>query len=399
MAQRSLGSVLRAPSAGGVLLLLGAVVGLVWVNSPWASSYHALSDFTVGPASLNLDLSIAAWAKDGLLAIFFFVVGLELKHELVAGSLRRRTTAIVPMVAALGGMAVPATIYLATNLTQEGGLGAGWAVPTATDIAFAVAVLSVVGRWLPVALRAFMLTLAVVDDLLAITIIALFFTDHLSIGWLAAAMGGILIFGVLVRRGITHWWVLLPLGVLTWAFMYASGVHATVAGVALGLTVPAATRAGEWQSLAKRWEHTWRPLSGGFAVPIFALFAAGVPISLDVIDDAVHDPVAQGIYLGLVVGKPLGIALLTAIVVKLTSATLDRSLSWWDVTAVSFLAGIGFTVSLLIGELSFGQARVDEVKMAVLFASTTAAIIGASLLSWRNRHYRRLADAEVTTSP
>ena len=394
--ERTIADVLRTERAGGILLLAGTIIALVWANSAWAESYTGLSEFEFGPESLHLHLSVADWAKDGLLAIFFFVVGLELKREIVAGELRRPATAIVPIVAAVGGMAVPAGIYLATNVLQDGGSTAGWAVPTATDIAFAIAVLAVVGKWLPTAMRAFLLTLAVVDDLLAIIIIAAFFTDELHFEWLIASAVVIAAFGYLARKGVTTWWILIPLGIVAWAFMHASGVHATIAGVALGMVVPAIARKGERSSLAEHWEHLWRPVSAGVAVPVFALFAAGVAITADALSTAAQDPVAQGVFLGLVVGKPVGILLATFLVATLTKARLDRGLSWWDVLSVGFLAGIGFTVSLLIGDLAFSGERSAEVKMSVLLASVTAAIVGALLLMWRDRHYRGIYERRST---
>lgn len=396
--ERTLADVLRTERAGGLLLLLGTVVALVWANSAWSGGYEALRDFHFGPESLHLNLSVGDWAKDGLLAIFFFVVGLELKREIVAGELRRPATAIVPIVAAVGGMAVPAVIYVATNVLQDGGSTSGWAVPTATDIAFAVAVLAVVGRWLPNALRAFLLTLAVVDDLLAIIIIAVFFTEEVHFQWLIASALCIALFGYLARKRITFWWILIPLGVASWAFMHASGVHATIAGVALGMVVPALAAKGEKHALAEHWEHKWRPISAGIAVPVFALFAAGITISTESLATAAGDPVAQGVFLGLVLGKPLGIVLATVIVASISRSGLDRGLSWWDVIGVGFLAGIGFTVSLLIGELSFAGERVAEVKMAVLLASVTAAAIGSSILMWRDRHYQRLYEQRSTST-
>ncbi|NKY40847.1 Na+/H+ antiporter NhaA, partial [Cellulomonas septica] len=233
---------LREERTGGVLLLVGTVVALLWANlSP--SSYEAVSTTVVGPAALHLDLSVSAWATDGLLAIFFFVVGLELKREIVAGELRDPRTAVVPIVAAVGGMLVPTALYLAVNLTAPGGNPTGWAVPTATDIAFAVAVLAVVGRSLPNALRAFLLTLAVVDDLLAIVVIGVVYTDHVALLTLAASLVVVALFALALARGLTTPWLLLPLAVLAWALMHASGVHATIAGVLLGLVVPATPRA------------------------------------------------------------------------------------------------------------------------------------------------------------
>lgn len=389
--ERTIGNVFRTERAGGLMLLLGTVVALVWANSRWADSYEAVSSFTVGPAALHLDLSLSTWAQDGLLAIFFFVVGLELKRELVVGELHRPATAVVPAVAAVGGMVVPALIYLAVNAFQEGGSHDGWAVPTATDIAFAIAVLAIVGRGLPNALRAFLLTLAVVDDLLAIMVIAIFFTEDVSLPWLAASALCVVAFGVLARRGFTRWWALAPLAIVAWATMHASGVHATIAGVALGLVVPAVALRGERESLTEKWEHAWRPVSSGVAVPIFALFVAGVPISIAAIDAAFHDPVAQGVALGLVLGKPLGIFLTTLLVATFTKARLAPGLSWWDVVAVGAVAGIGFTVSLLIGELAFKGERGDVVTVAVLCASAVAAAIGAVLLAWRGRVHRAAA--------
>ncbi|WNM27106.1 Na+/H+ antiporter NhaA [Demequina capsici] len=390
--ERTLSDILRTERAGGILLLVGTVAALIWANSAWADSYEALKSFQIGPHALHLDLSVEDWAKDGLLAIFFFVVGLELKREIVAGELRRPATAIVPIVAAVGGMAMPAILYTVVNL-QDGGSPEGWAVPTATDIAFAVAVLSVVGKWLPNALRAFLLTLAVVDDLLAIIIIAVFFTDQINFLWLAASVVCIAVFGLLAAKRITPWWLMVPLAVAAWAFMHASGIHATIAGVALGMVVPAIRRKGEKHALAEHWEHKWRPVSAGFAVPVFALFAAGIAISSEAISTAVSDPVAQGVVIGLVIGKPLGIVLATWLVATFTKANLDRGLNWLDVLGMAFLAGIGFTVSLLIGDLAFSDERVAEVKMAVLAASILAAIIGASMLFWRDRFYRRLYES------
>lgn len=397
--ERTVASVLRMEPAGGLLLLIGTVVALVWANSAWADSYESLRTFHLGPEALGLNLSIEEWAKDGLLAIFFFVVGLELKREIVAGELRRPATAIVPIVAAVGGMAVPAVLYIVVNLTQAGGSAAGWAVPTATDIAFAVAVLAVVGRWLPNALRAFLLTLAVVDDLLAIIIIAVFFTDEVQFQWLTASAVCIAVFGLLTRQGLTNPFVLVPLGLAAWAFMHASGVHATIAGVALGLAVPGIARAGHKISLAERWEHRWRPLSAGFAVPVFALLAAGVTVTVSTLSAAASDPVAQGVVIGLVIGKPLGIVLFTFLVATFTKAQLDRGLSWWDVIGMGFLGGIGFTVALLIGDLSFAGARSEEVKVAVLCGSLIAATLGSIVLIWRDRHYRRLYTLRSTPVP
>ncbi len=345
--ERNLLDTLRGERTGGLLLLLGAVAALVWANSPWSAAYRTVSGTVVGPAALHLDLSLAAWATDGLLAVFFFVVGVELKREIVTGELRRIGTAIVPVVAAVGGMAVPALLYVLVNTLADGGATRGWAVPTATDIAFAVAVLSVVGRSLPSSLRAFLLTLAVVDDLLGIVVIAVVYTDEVALARLGASFVVVALFTLLLRSRWSHPVPLLVLAVTAWALMHASGVHATIAGVLLGLTAPAVARAGEPESVAERLEHRWRPISAGFAVPVFALFAAGVALDGQVLAAALRDPVAQGVALGLVVGKPLGILAATWLVARFTRATLAPDLHWRDVAAVGALAGMGFTVSLL----------------------------------------------------
>lgn len=391
--ERNLLDTLRGERTGGVLLLIGTVAALLWANSPWSAAYRTVSEIVVGPSALHLDLSLAAWATDGLLAVFFFVVGVELKREIVTGELRQIGTAVVPVVAAVGGMAVPAALYLLVNTLAADGAPRGWAVPTATDIAFAVAVLSVVGRSLPAALRAFLLTLAVVDDLLGIVVIAVVYTDGVRLVWLAASLAAVALFGLLLRTRRTPVVlrpVLAVVAVTAWALMHASGVHATIAGVLLGLTAPAVARAGEETSVAERLEHRWRPLSAGFAVPVFALFAAGVVLDGDVLDATLRDPVAQGVALGLVVGKPLGILAATWLVARFTRATLAPGLGWADVAAVGAVAGIGFTVSLLIGELAFGSgSQHDEhLTVAVLLASTVAAVLGGTALALRGRAHR-----------
>ena len=392
-AQR-LAEILRRETVGGVLLLVAAAAALAWANSPWASAYRELSEFVIGPESLHLRLSVASWAADGLLAIFFFVVGLELKREFVAGDLRDPARAALPIAAAVGGMVVPAAIFIGINLaTGHPETVDGWAVPIATDIAFALAVLAVLSSHLPAALRTFLLTLAVVDDLLAITIIAVFYTDHLSVGPLALALipGGL--FALAVQRGVRRWWVLVPLAVATWALVHASGVHSTVAGVVLGFTVPVLGR----HALAEHFEHRLRPLSAGFAVPVFAFFAAGVTVGgLAGLGDALLHPVTLGVLVGLVVGKPVGVMLTTYLLARFTGATLDEDLAWRDVLGVSLLAGIGFTVSLLIGELAFGYGTVPgaDVKIGVLTGSVAAGVLAAVVLASRNAVYRRIEERE-----
>ncbi|SFN59425.1 MULTISPECIES: Na+/H+ antiporter NhaA [unclassified Streptomyces] len=387
---------LRTETVGGCLLLLAAVTALVWVNVPALhDSYESVSDFHFGPEALGLNLSVAHWAADGLLAVFFFVAGIELKRELVAGDLKDPRTAALPVVAALCGMAVPALVYTLTTVTG-GGSVAGWAVPTATDIAFALAVLAVIGTSLPNALRAFLLTLAVVDDLCAILIIAVFFTDDLNFAALGGAFAGLAVFWLLLRKGVRGWYVYVPLALVVWALMYNSGVHATIAGVAMGLMLRCTRREGEEHSPGEHIEHLVRPLSAGLAVPLFALFSAGVAVSGSALAKVFTEPETLGVVLGLVIGKAVGIFGGTWLTARFTRASLSEDLSWPDVFAVSSLAGIGFTVSLLIGELAFegDQVLTDGVKAAVLTGSLVAAVLASVLLKLRNAKYQALWAAE-----
>ncbi|MFF0477922.1 Na+/H+ antiporter NhaA [Streptomyces sp. NPDC004284] len=393
--RRYIADALRTETVGGVLLLLAAVAALIWANSPLSDSYEAVRDFHIGPAALGLDLSIQHWAADGLLAIFFFVAGIELKRELVAGELRDPKAAMLPVVAALCGMAAPALVYTLVNAVGDGST-AGWAVPTATDIAFALAVLAVIGTSLPSALRAFLLTLAVVDDLFAILIIAIFFTSDLNFAALGGAVAGLAVFWLLLRKGVRGWYVYVPLALVIWGLMYNSGVHATIAGVAMGLMLRCTTREGEEHSPGEHIEHMVRPLSAGLAVPLFALFSAGVSVSGGAIHDVFTQPVTLGVVLGLVVGKAIGIFGGTWLAARFTRAELNPDLAWPDVFAVATLAGIGFTVSLLIGELAFAGDPVltDEVKAAVLIGSLIAAVLASVLLKLRVRKYQALVSDE-----
>ncbi|MER7676841.1 Na+/H+ antiporter NhaA [Streptomyces sp. NPDC096934] len=386
---------LRTETVGGVLLLLAAIAALIWANTPLRDSYATVGDFHFGPGALGLNLSVRHWAADGLLAVFFFVAGIELKRELVAGDLRDPKAALLPVAAAVCGMAVPALVYALTNAAGGGSL-AGWAVPTATDIAFALAVLAVIGTSLPSALRAFLLTLAVVDDLLAILIIAVFFTDTLDFAALGGAVAGLAVFWVLLRKGVRGWYVYLPLALAIWGLMYNSGVHATIAGVAMGLMLRCHRHEGEEHSPGEHVEHLVRPLSAGLAVPLFALFSAGVAVSGGALGEVFTRPETLGVVLGLVVGKSVGVFGGTWLTARFTRASLSDDLAWPDVFAVASLAGIGFTVSLLIGELAFTADPVltDEVKAAVLAGSLVAAVFATTLLKIRNAKYRALCEAE-----
>lgn len=404
---RRIGEILRKETAGGLLLIAATVLALLWANSPWADGYTALRDTTLGIDVLDLELTVGRWASDGLLAIFFFLVGLELKREFLVGDLRDLSRAIVPITAAFGGAAVPALIYVLVTAPSGTELLRGWAIPTATDIAFALAVLAVIGSHLPSALRTFLLTLAVVDDLIAIVIIAFVYTSDLQIGYLLAGLVPLALFGLVAQRRErlfrlrpgAAWVLLLPLGVVTWVLVHASGVHATIAGVLLGLTVPVRVRtrtpeSHDEESLAESLEHRLRPLSTGVAVPVFAFFSAGVALGgAEGIRATAADPVAIGIAVGLVAGKTIGVLGTTWLLTRTTRANLDPAVGWPDVVGLSVLAGVGFTVSLLIAELSFGTGdpRQDHAKVAILTGSLTAAIIASLILRVRNRHHRRHA--------
>lgn len=379
-------------TTGGALLIGAAILALVWANSPWREAYFSLAETTVGPEALHLNLTLATWAADGLLAIFFFVVGLELKQEFVAGSLRNPKEAGVPMLAAVGGMVVPALIFaVIIAISGDSTAADGWAIPTATDIAFALAVLAVFGKGLPTAVRTFLLTLAVVDDLLAIIIIAIFYTDELHLGMLGLSLVAVAAFAYFVRRKKMHWWILVPLGLTAWTLMHASGIHATIAGVLLGFAVPAIAKFGENHSRTESIEHTWRPISAGIALPIFAFFAAGI----SVVDGGgfaqlIAEPVAIAIIAGLLFGKLIGVLGVTWVLTKVTSLRLASGIGVRDLLPVGFLAGIGFTVSLLISELSFpgDHEHTDAAKVAILIGSVIAAVFAALSLKWDSKHKR-----------
>ncbi|WP_330476073.1 Na+/H+ antiporter NhaA [Terrabacter sp. C0L_2] len=405
---RYVADLLRTETVGGAILLLAAVVALVWANSPWRDGYAALRDTVVGPSALHLDLSLGTWAADGLLAVFFLVAGIELKREFVAGDLSDRRKAALPIAAAVCGVVLPALLFVVTaTLVSQGGSGGelsgilrGWAIPTATDIAFALAVLAVIGTHLPSALRSFLLTLAVVDDLIAITIIALFYTETVNLLWLAAAVIPLGAWRLLLRRRITNQALLAVPALLAWGFVHASGIHATVAGVLLGLLVPVNREVEDdpdRHSLAERLEDRIRPFSAGFAVPVFAFFAAGVTVVGGGFGAALRDPAAVGVVVGLVLGKTVGVLGGTWAVARFTRAELDEDLSWTDVFGLSLLAGVGFTVSLLVGELAFGTGseRDDHVKLAVLCGSLIAALLSSVVLRLRNRHYRLIEARET----
>lgn len=404
---RRITALLRTESVGGLLLLVATATALVMANTDLALPYVLLRDTEIGAdlAGFHLRMSLGHWAADGLLAVFFFLAGLELKQEFVAGDLRDPRRAVLPVAAAFGGVGIPAAIYALVNLASPVSLG-GWAIPTATDIAFAMAVLAVIGSHLPTAMRTFLLTLAIVDDLIAICIIAIAYTRELHPGYLLAAIVPVVVYGLIAnlaegwfRRLWAAWLILLPLGLVTWVLITASGIHSTIAGVVLALTLPVhpADGSGRHHGLAHTLEVHLRPLSAGLCIPVFAFFSAGVTIGgWQGLGQALASPVTLGIIAGLVVGKTIGIAGTTFALTRLQHVELDEGLAWIDVVGLAALGGIGFTVSLLISELSFGPGDPldDAAKIGVLAASLLAAMVASAILVPRNRHYRTLERAE-----
>ena len=410
--------ILQRETAGGLIIVGAAVIAVILANSPLGDSYFGLRDtyLSLGAGDFVWKISVGHLTADGLLAVFFFLVGLELKREFVSGELRDPRKAVVPVVAAIGGVIVPASLYL--FITQSLGVpeaARGWAIPIATDIAFALAVLALVGTWLPIALRTFLLTLAVVDDLIGITVIAVFYTEEVVVSNLILSLVFIGIYGFFaqryrdffhVREGAA-WVILFPIGVVAWVFMYSSGVHATIAGVLLGLTVPLLRSRMERLAnpnspdpgLAEVFEHRFRPISAGVAVPLFAFFAAGVSFGsgLGEFVMLLGSPVSLGIIASLVVGKSVGVFITTFLVTRIPGVSLPKGMAWIDLFAVALLAGIGFTVSLLIGELSFGLGTLlgDEAKIGILVGSVLAALFAAMILVGRNRYYQEIRQRET----
>lgn len=382
-----LAETLRNETVGGALLLVAALAALMIANGPLQGWFFDLSSTKIGPEFLHLNLSISTWAADALLAVFFFAAGIELKHELVHGSLKEKTQAMVPVAAALGGMILPAAIFLAINLGQDSAVG--WGIPMATDIAFALAILAVVGRQLPIELRAFLLTLAVVDDLGAIIVIAIFYSSKFALMPLLIAAALLVAFGLMQRKGIKGWYLYIPLAILIWYFVHESGVHATVAGIAMGLLMNMHKKPGEHHSAGDKVLHIVHPYSAAIAVPIFAFFASGVSLGNFDLAKVLQSPLALGVILGLVVGKPIGVFLGAFLAARFTKAELSKGISWWDIAAIGSLAGVGFTVSLLISELAFKhsgeQAQLGVIS--VLLASLISGVIASVLLTIRRKSY------------
>jgi NhaA family Na+:H+ antiporter len=412
---------LETEAAGGVVLLVAAVVALVWANSPWGDSYHTVweTELTLNLGRWELTDDLHHWVNDGLMALFFFVVGLEIKRELVHGDLRDRRAAAMPAIAAAGGMVVPALLFLVLAGGTDG--ARGWGIPMATDIAFAVGVVALLGPRVPSALKLFLLTLAIVDDIGAIVVIAVFYATDTEPMYLLAAVG---ILGAMLalRLGGVVWlapYVVLGCGV--WLATRASGVHATIAGVVLGLLAPArplipAVVARDWAgdltddpspaeldamtrlartavSPAERLEHLLHPWTSFVVVPIFALANAGVAVRGDSFDAPGSALVAAGVVLGLVAGKTVGIAGATWLAVRTGMGRLPEGATWPMVAGIGAIGGIGFTVALFIAELAFDPGTLqDAAKIGVLTASTLAAVLGAAVLGRACRGHPAQAD-------
>ncbi|OZM73388.1 Na+/H+ antiporter NhaA [Amycolatopsis antarctica] len=381
---------LRTETTGGIILLVATAIALLLANSGLADFYRAVRDTELGPEFLHLNLTVGTWAKDGLLALFFFVVGLELKRELVVGELSQLRKAALPVLAAIGGMIVPAVIALAVAW-GEPGYEKAWAIPMATDIAFALGVLAVTASALPTGARVFLLSLAVVDDLGAILVIAIVFTAGFDLVAAAVAVAALALYAYLQHRRVRAWWLYVPLAVITWVAVHSTGIHATIAGVALGLLTRVRPDDGEERAPSVRLEHRLQPWSAGLAVPVFALFAAGISVNGEALGAVFTNPIPLAVMAGLVGGKLIGIFGASWLAVRLGLAGRPDGVYWRDIAALAVLGGVGFTVSLLIAELALPPDAAEEAKAAVLIASAFASLAAAALLLRRGRAHR-LAD-------
>jgi len=369
---------LQKESAGGITLIVAAALALVIANSPFASSYFAMLDVPVvaGIGSGVIDKPLLLWINDGLMAVFFFLVGLEVKREALEGQLNSWDKASLPVMAAIGGMALPAIIFLAINSGSPENLG-GWAIPAATDIAFALGILMLLGPRVPVALKALLLAIAVIDDIGAITIIALFYTAETDIGMLIGAGVTLLVLAAFGRAKVASSVPYVLLSVVLWVFVLKSGVHATLAGVAAAMCVPLVAKD---ERPLERMEHALHPWVAFLVIPIFGFANAGVSLS-GVGLDTLFSPLPLGIAAGLVIGKQLGIVGFAWAAVKVGFARLPEGTSWRQIHALSMLAAIGFTMSLFIGNLAYADpAQVDAVKIGVLSGSLVAALAGYLML-------------------
>jgi NhaA family Na+:H+ antiporter len=377
---------LGAEAAGGVALLAAAAAAMVWANL-FEASYSEIweTEFHLAIRGVTSTFDLRHVINDGLMVVFFLVVGLEIKRELVVGELRDRRAAVVPVVAAAGGMIGPALVYLAFNPTSPA--SRGWGIPMATDIAFALGVLAVAGRRAPPGTKLFLLTLAIVDDIGAIVVIAVAYTAELAVVGLAVAAAGVLIIVVMRRYAVRAPWAYIIPGLIIWGGTAASGVHPTIAGVALGLATPARPIRG--RAVLEELQERLHPVSSLLVVPLFALANAGISVDPGELWQAVRSPVFGGVAAGLVAGKTLGITLATVVVVRLTRARLQGGMRMRDVAAVGALGGVGFTVAIFITDLAFvDQSFADSAKAGVLLGSIGGALVGTTILTVTNRRRR-----------
>ena len=398
---------LATEAAGAILLAAGAVIALTWANSPWAGSYEDLwhSRAAITIAGHTLDLDLRHWINDGLMAVFFLVVGLEIKRELVDGHLASRRAALLPAAAALGGMVVPSVLYLAIAGTTE---PRGWAVPMATDIALAVGVLAAAGSRVPSSLRAFLLGLAIVDDIGAIVIIAAVYSTGLAFGWVAAAAAAVAVTFAVRRFGVHTTWVYVVVGAAMWFSLHEAGVHPTIAGVAMGLIAPCSPRlqrdliddseltdlsdveaarttaqdARASVSVVEWLLHVLHPWTSYAIVPIFALANSGIELSIGGFEDALRSPITWGVFVGLVAGKPLGVVVATRAAIRSGIADRPDHATGRQLLGIGSAAGIGFTVALFITELAFEDAADQaDAKLAILLASIVSAAFAIAILT------------------
>ena len=371
------GEYLRDETTGGIALLVATVAALVWANvgASYVSFWH--TDLTLGLGSLSITEDLQHWVNDGLMALFFFVVALEVKREFVTGDLRDRKTATLPVLAAVGGAVLPAVIFALLTLGSEG--ARGWAIPTATDIAFAVGVLALLGDRIPSGVKLLLLTIAVVDDVLAIAVIAVFYSSGISVLWLAAVVAGLGAIVALRRLGVHRVIAYVPLGIFVWIAMLESGVHATIAGVAVGLLMPA--RPIDGRHVLEEVEDRLHPFSALLVVPLFALANAGIVLDGAAVSAAADSRIAWAIATGLVVGKLLGIAGTVLLVVRLGIGRLPGGVRFGHVWGIAALGGIGFTVSLFIAQLAYSDpATIDTAKFGIFAGSIVSAGLGVLLL-------------------
>lgn len=377
---------LKDETIGGKLILVAALLSLIVVNSPLGDvfNYFWHLPFSIGIGSWNLSLDLRHWVNEGLMAFFFLVVGLEIKREFVKGELRDIKSAILPIGAAVGGMLVPALIYLAFNL--NGVATQGWGIPIATDIAFAVAVLSLLSKRVPLSLKIFLLTLAIADDIGAIFVIALFYADIINYWYLAAAF--VLALSIFLLRKLLTYRLLLviALGILLWVLTHLSGIHASIVGAVMGLLAPVAVSGGR-VSVSEKVEKFLLPMTTFFVLPVFAFANAGFPISANAL--TTNQSLLWGVFFGLVVGKVTGITLASWLLVKFKLAQLPSGVAWRHIIGIGLIAGIGFTVSIFITELAFSdnQALINTAKMGIFIASATSALLGYVILRYaKSKH-------------